>query len=120
MLTEHEVPLLKALGAAPFKITLPAPSNFVPTGFKPGVTDRHYKDRDALLADLVAIVATRSSGWSARASRYIQLDAPFYSHYLDPQHREAMRQSGGDPDADFEAAVAGDNAALGGVSRDRA
>ena len=34
----------------PFKITLPAPSNFVPTGFKPGVTDRIYKDRDALLA----------------------------------------------------------------------
>ena len=50
------MPLLKALGAAPFKITLPAPSNFVPTGFKPGVTDRHYRDRDALLADLVAIV----------------------------------------------------------------
>ena len=49
--------------------------------------------------------------------RYIQLDAPFYSHYLDPQHREAMRQSGGDPDADFEAAAAGDNAAMAGVPR---
>jgi hypothetical protein len=50
--------------------------------------------------------------------RYIQLDAPFYSHYLDPRHREAMRQSGGDPDADFEAAAAGDNAAMAGVARE--
>ena len=69
MLTEHEVPLLKALGAAPFKITLPAPSNFVPTGFKPGVTDRHYKDRDALLADLVAIVRDEVQ-WLVGAGRH--------------------------------------------------
>ena len=117
MLTAHEVPLLQALGATPFKITLPAPSNFIPTGFKPGVTDRHYEDRDALLADLVAIVRDDVQWLAAQGVRYIQLDAPFYSHYLDPQHREAMRQSGGDPDADFEAAIAGDNAALAGVSR---
>jgi 5-methyltetrahydropteroyltriglutamate--homocysteine methyltransferase len=117
MLTEHEVPLLTSLGATPFKITLPAPSNFVPTGFKQGVTDRHYKDRDALLADLVAIIQDEVRWLAAQGVRYIQLDAPFYSHYLDPQHREVMRRAGGDPDADFEAAAAGDNAALAGVSR---
>jgi 5-methyltetrahydropteroyltriglutamate--homocysteine methyltransferase len=53
----------------------------------------------------------------AQGVRYIQLDAPFYSHYLDPQHREATRQSGGNPDAEFEAAVAGDNASVAGLSR---
>src|SRR5512138_2541165 len=51
MLTADEVPLLQSL-AVPFKITVPAPSQFVPTGFKPGVTDRFYRDREALLADL--------------------------------------------------------------------
>src|SRR5512140_951558 len=69
MLTAHEVPFMLSLAAetrsarlqpsgspSDFKITIPAPSNFVPTGFKPGVTDRFYKDRDALLAALVAIV----------------------------------------------------------------
>lgn len=116
MLTAYEVPLLKSLGAVPFKITLPAPSNFVPTGFKPGVTDRHYKDRDELLADLVAIVRDDVRWLVGQGVTYIQLDAPFYSHYLDPQHRDAMRQAGGDPDADFEAAVKGDNAALAGCS----
>ena len=117
LLTGHEVPLLKSLGATLFKITVPAPSNFVPTGFKPGITDRHYKDRDDLLADLVAVVRDEVQWLAGQGVTYIQLDAPFYSHYLDPEHREAMRRSGGDPDAEFESAVAGDNAALAGLSR---
>jgi 5-methyltetrahydropteroyltriglutamate--homocysteine methyltransferase len=118
MLTEEEVPLMKALGAVPFKVTVPAPSNFVPTGFKPGVTDRHYRDRDELLADLVTIVRDEVRWLIAQGVRYVQLDAPFYSHYLDPEHRERMKSSGADPDAEFNAAVAGDNATFSGLSRD--
>ena len=118
MLTANEVPFMKTLGAAPFKITIPAPSNFVPTGFKPGVTDRFYRNRDALLAALVAIVRDEISWLIAQGVTYIQLDAPFYSHYLDPEHRKAMKMSGTDPDAEFEAAVAGDNATFAGLARD--
>jgi len=118
MLSEEEVPLMKALGAVPFKVTVPAPSNFVPTGFKPGVTDRHYRDRDELLADLVTIVRDEVRWLIAQGVRYVQLDAPFYSHYLDPEHRERMKSSGADPDAEFNAAVAGDNATFSGLSRD--
>jgi 5-methyltetrahydropteroyltriglutamate--homocysteine methyltransferase len=116
-LTADEVPLLKSL-AVPFKVTLPAPSNFVPTGFKPGVTDRFYKDRDALLADLVAIVRDEIAWLVEQGVTYIQLDAPFYSHYLDPQHRAAMKTSGADPDTEFLAAVAGDNASFAGLARE--
>jgi len=113
MLTAHEVPLITSLATslpglpgpqgfpAPFKVTVPAPSNFVPTGFKPGVTDRFYKDRDALLTDLVAIVREEIAWLVDQGVTYIQLDAPFYSHYLDPQHRAAMKMSGADPDAEF-------------------
>src|SRR5580765_1398920 len=121
MLTADEVPLMKSLAAsspAPFKVTVPAPSNFVPTGFKPGVTDRFYKDRDALLADLVGIVREEITWLVGQGITYIQLDAPFYSHYLDPQHRTAMKMSGTDPDAEFLAAVAGDNASFAGLARD--
>jgi 5-methyltetrahydropteroyltriglutamate--homocysteine methyltransferase len=123
-LTAHEVPLMKSLATsqpglpAPFKVTVPAPSNFVPTGFKPGVTDRFYKDRDALLTDLVAIVREEIAWLVGQGVTYIQLDAPFYSHYLDPQHRAAMKMSGADPDAEFLAAVAGDNASFAGLARD--
>jgi 5-methyltetrahydropteroyltriglutamate--homocysteine methyltransferase len=123
MLTADEVPLMTSLaislpGSPRFKVTVPAPSNFVPTGFKPGVTDRFYKDRDALLTDLVAIVREEIAWLVGQGVTYIQLDAPFYSHYLDPQHRAAMKMSGADPDAEFLAAVAGDNASFAGLARD--
>src|SRR5262245_23763756 len=121
MLTADEVPLMKLLRtplAPPFKVTLPAPSNFVPTGFRPGVTDRFYKDRGALLADLVAIVRDEIAWLISQGVTYIQLDAPFYSHYLDPQHRTAMKASGSDPDAEFRAAIAGDNASFAGLTRE--
>jgi 5-methyltetrahydropteroyltriglutamate--homocysteine methyltransferase len=119
-LTGREVPLLKALAPSlpgPFKVTIPAPSNFVPTGFKPGVTDHFYSDRGTLLADLVAIVRDEIEWLIAQGVTYIQLDAPFYSHYLDPEHRRAMKMSGTDPDAEFDAAVDGDNATFSGLVR---
>ena len=117
-LTANEVPLMKSIaGGTPYKITIPAPSNFVPTGFKPGVTDTFYRNRDALLAALVAIVRDEIEWLIAQGVPYIQLDAPFYSHYLDPSHRKAMQMSGTDPDAEFEAAVAGDNATFAGLER---
>jgi 5-methyltetrahydropteroyltriglutamate--homocysteine methyltransferase len=49
--------------------------------------------------------------------QYIQFDAPFYSHYLDPLQRARMRQEGRSPDKELENAIAGDNAALRGVPR---
>jgi len=120
MLTAHEVPFMTSLATSlpgPVKITLPAPSNFVPTGFKRGVTERFYGDRDALLAALVAIIRDEIAWLIARGVTYIQLDAPFYSHYLDPEHRKAMQMAGADPDAEFDRAVAGDNATFAGLAR---
>jgi 5-methyltetrahydropteroyltriglutamate--homocysteine methyltransferase len=49
--------------------------------------------------------------------KYIQFDAPYYSHYLDPQRQEGMRQAGFDPYKELENAIAGDNAAMRGVQR---
>jgi len=117
LLTEHEVPLMKAIGAVPFKITLPAPSNFLPTGFKPGVTDKYYRDRAELLSDLVTVIRDEIRWLIREGVTYIQLDAPFYSHYLDPVHRDRMKAAGADPDADFDAAIAGDNATFAGLGR---
>ena len=41
-LTGHELPFLKANAAGPFKITLPAPSNFMLASYQPGFTDKFY------------------------------------------------------------------------------
>ncbi len=117
-LTAHELPVLKQ-HAKPFKITLPAPSNFIVASYKPGVTDQFYATHRDLLRDLVAIVRDEIDWLVSEGVTYIQLDAPYYSHYLDPAQRERMREQGRDPDEELETGIAGDNAALEGVPRDR-
>lgn len=116
-LTAHELPLLLDSAHGDFKITLPAPSNFVLASYKPGVTDKFYATHAELLRDLVDIVRDEVRWLVSEDVRYIQLDAPYYSHYLDPRQREQMRAAGFDPDAEFERGIAGDNAALREVPR---
>ena len=93
-LTAHELPLLKQAAGGPFKITLPAPSNFVLASYKPGVTDPFYPTRADLLRDLVDIVRDEVRWLVSEGVTYIQFDAPYYSHYLDPQQRDRMRAAG--------------------------
>jgi 5-methyltetrahydropteroyltriglutamate--homocysteine methyltransferase len=117
-LTGHETPFLKREAKGPFKVTVPAPSNFLVSSYKPGLTDLHYPTQQALLDDLVEIVRDEVQWLVSEGVPYIQFDAPYYSHFLDPQRREMVRQAGGDPDREFEMAVAGDNAAYAGIARE--
>ena len=116
-MTGHEVPFLKKNAHAPFKITLPAPSNFMLVSYKTGITDKFYPTHADLLKDLVEIVRDDVQWLVSEGVQYIQFDAPYYSHYLDPRQRAHMRQAGFDPDKELENAIAGDNAALRGVPR---
>src|SRR5690348_13826435 len=117
-LTQHELPFLKKTAAGPYKITLPAPSNFMVASYKRGLTDPFYPRHLDLLADVVAIVRDEVQWLVSQGARYIQFDAPYYSHYLDPQQRKAMRAAGRDPDEEFEAGIGGDNAVMGGAPRE--
>jgi len=112
-LVGHELPFLKAHATGPFKVALPALSNFLVSSYKAGVTDRVYPTRGELLADLVAIVRDEIEWLAGQGVPYVQLDAPYYSHYLDRGARERMRQAGVDPDRALDQAISGDNAALG-------
>jgi 5-methyltetrahydropteroyltriglutamate--homocysteine methyltransferase len=87
------------------------------SSFKPGVTDRVYPDRAALLADIVRIVRDEVQWLVEKGVTYIQLDAPYYSHYLDAHQRERMHAEGREPDAELQQAIAGDNAAFAGLRR---
>jgi methionine synthase II (cobalamin-independent) len=118
-LTAQELPFLKKGAPGPFKITLPAPSNFMTASYKRGLTDRFYPTHLNLLQDLVAIVKDEVEWLVSEGVRYIQFDAPYYSHYLDPRQREQMRKQGRDPDEEFELGIAGDNAVFAGVPRDQ-
>ena len=76
-----------------------------------------YPTHADLLRDLVDIVRDEVRWLVSEGVRYIQFDAPYYSHYLDPQQRERLRAAGFDPDQELERAIAGDNAALQEVPR---
>ena len=82
-LTGHELPFLRQEAAKPFKITLPAPSNFIVASYKRGVTDKFYPAPADLLKDLVAIVRDEVAWLASEGVGYMQFDAPYYSHYLD-------------------------------------
>src|SRR5713226_780907 len=116
-MTGHEVPFLKKNTHGPFKITLPAPSNFMLASFKAGITDKFYPTHADLLKDLVEIVRDEVRWLVSEGVRYIQFDAPYYSHYLDPRQQEHMRRAGLDPDIELENAIAGDTAAIRGIAR---
>jgi 5-methyltetrahydropteroyltriglutamate--homocysteine methyltransferase len=117
-LTGHELPFLMKTAAGPFKITLPAPSNFMVASYKAGVTSKFYPTRGDLLRDVVDIVRDELQWLVAEGATYIQFDAPYYSHYLDPAQREKARRAGLDPDRELEEGIAGDNAAMEGIARE--
>ena len=116
-MTGHEVPFLKKNAQAPFKVTLPAPSNFMQISYKTGITEKFYPTHADLLEDLVEIVRDEVQWLVSEGVNYIQFDAPYYSHYLDPRQQAHMRQQGLDPYQELDSAIAGDNAAMQGVPR---
>ena len=111
-MTAHELPLLKKSVPGPFKITLPSPSNFMVASYKHGITDRFYPSYDDLLRELVEFTRDEIRWLVSEGVTYIQFDAPYYSHYLDPAQRQGMQSLGLDPDEQFEKSIAVDNAAL--------
>jgi 5-methyltetrahydropteroyltriglutamate--homocysteine methyltransferase len=117
-LTGHELGSLTTQAAGRFKITLPAPSNFMVASYKRGLTDRFYPTHADLLSDLVDIVRDEARWLVAQGVTYIQFDAPYYSYYLDPAHRAEMTAQGRDPDAELEAGIAADNAAMQDIPRE--
>lgn len=110
-LTGHELPFLKAHSLLPIKITLPSATQFPAISFKSGVTDKIYKDHSALLWDIVEIMKSDLAKLSSDGVKYIQIDAPRYSYYMDPKWREWIKtELKVDPDAALDEAVRADNA----------
>jgi 5-methyltetrahydropteroyltriglutamate--homocysteine methyltransferase len=116
-LTEHELPFLQQHAPGPIKMTIPAPSNFMVVGYKQGVSDTAYPTR-AEFAQAIAAIIRDEMQWLIDAGvPYIQLDAPFYSVWVDAESRERMRQNGVDPDASLAEAIAADRLCLEGMAR---
>jgi 5-methyltetrahydropteroyltriglutamate--homocysteine methyltransferase len=110
-LTGHELPFLQAHSPLPIKMTLPSATQFPAISFKRGVTDKIYKDHSALLWDIVEIMKSDLRKLSCTGVKYIQIDAPRYSYYMDLKWREWIEtELQVDPDAALDEAVRADNA----------
>lgn len=120
-MTEHEAGFLKAhAGGHPFKVTMPAPSYIVARGYKPGITDRAYPSRAAVLKDVVAIMQEEVRALQAEGVPYIQLDNPHYPDYIPEDRRAQWRSIGIDPDVAIREDIEADNELIGVIDRDRA
>jgi 5-methyltetrahydropteroyltriglutamate--homocysteine methyltransferase len=118
-LTGHELPFLKAHSLLPIKMTLPSATQFPAISFKRGITERFYKDHSALLWDIVEIMKSDLRNLAADGVKYIQIDAPRYSYYMDPKWREWIKaELHVDPDVALDEAVRADNACLHAARHD--
>ena len=117
-LTGHELPFLKQNCQAAIKMTLPSATQFPAIAYKAGISDKVYKDRSALLADIVEIMKSDLAKLSGDGVSYIQIDAPRYSYYMDPKWREWIRtELHQEPDAALDEAVQADNACFRAARR---
>ena len=118
-LTGHELPFLKSHCSVDIKMTLPSATQFPAIAFKRGITDRFYKDHSALLWDIVEIMKADLQMLSSQGVKYIQIDAPRYSYYMDPKWRAWMRvEMAIDPDNALDEAVKADNACFKAARRE--
>ena len=75
----------------------------------------HYADADAFLADVVAIQRRMVGELVEAGCRYVQLDEPSYTGYVDPATLERIRARGEDPMKNLRRAVAASNAVIAGL-----
>ena len=117
-LTGRELTFLKKHSPGNIKMTLPSATQFPAIAFKRGVTDKVYKDHSELLWDIVAIMKTELGRLSAEGVKYIQIDAPRYSYFVDPKWREWIRtEMNIAPDALLDESIRADNACFAAAKR---
>jgi 5-methyltetrahydropteroyltriglutamate--homocysteine methyltransferase len=117
-LTGHEVSFLKEHSPGDIKITVPSANQFPAIMYRRGISDRVYPTPSDFLWDVVPIIKAEIEALAREGIRYIQIDAPRYSYFIDPTWRNYLeREMGIDPDRGLEEAVRADNACLSGVPR---
>jgi 5-methyltetrahydropteroyltriglutamate--homocysteine methyltransferase len=110
-LAEVEANFLLRHAPGAFKITLPTPFQFV--NYEPGVSDQAYASPSDLLADLANIVAAEVHALVEQGVKYIQLDAPRYSYFLDPRLAHQFQSTGSMASITLAEVLAADNLCIG-------
>lgn len=119
-MTSHEVEFLKRHSPGDIKITLPSANQFPAISYRKGISDKIYPTHSALLWDIVPIIKSEIQALLKDGVKYIQIDAPRYSYFIDPKWRQYVHdEMGVNPDDALSEAIRADNACLEGA-RDQA
>jgi 5-methyltetrahydropteroyltriglutamate--homocysteine methyltransferase len=118
-LAKDEVDFLKRHAPGDIKMTLPTANQFPAIAYKRGVSERAYPTYSEFLWDIVPIMKGEIQALASEGVKYIQIDAPRYSYYIDPKWRRHIKdEMGVDPEAALDEAIRVDNACLEGVKRE--
>src|SRR5205807_4470049 len=117
-LTGHELPYLNKHSPGAIKMTLPSATQFPAISYKRGVTDKVYDTHSALLWDIVGIMKADLAKLAGEGVKYIQIDAPRYSYFMDERWRQWIRtEMKVEPDVLLEESIRADNACLDAARR---
>jgi 5-methyltetrahydropteroyltriglutamate--homocysteine methyltransferase len=118
-LAKHEVDFLKQYSPGDIKMTLPSANQFPAIAYKKGLSERAYKTYSEFLWDLVPIMKSEIEALVNEGVRYIQIDAPRYSYYVDPKWRRYIHdEMGVDPEEALDEAIRVDNTCFQDARRD--
>jgi methionine synthase II (cobalamin-independent) len=112
-LLADEYAVASRLAHHPVKLTLTGPDR-ISQRFEYESSRDVYADMDEFLVDVVAIERQMIGEVIAAGCRYIQIDEPGYTAYVDPPLLERMRARGEDPRANMERSIKADNALIAG------
>ena len=87
-------------------------------GGRAAVDEAAYPELEAFHADLARVYREEIADLVSAGCRYLQLDDTNLAYLCDPARRDAVREQGGDPDAEARLAVGLINQALAGAPAD--
>jgi 5-methyltetrahydropteroyltriglutamate--homocysteine methyltransferase len=109
----EEFRFLKETARKPGKVALIGPDR-IAQRFDWQNSKAVYSGLDDFVADVVKIEREIIKGLVEAGCRYVQIDAPGYTAYVDPPSLAAMRARGEDPKENFSRSLRADNALLAG------
>ncbi len=109
----EEFRFLKQITGKPGKVALIGPDR-ISQRFDWQNSTAVYSGLDEFVDDVVKVEREIIGGLVEAGCRYVQIDAPGYTAYVDPPSLAAMRARGEDPQENFNRSLKADNAVLAG------
>jgi 5-methyltetrahydropteroyltriglutamate--homocysteine methyltransferase len=109
----EEFRFARSVAKKPVKVTLIGPDR-VAQRFKWEASQSVYEDLDAFVADVVTIERQMIQELVEAGCKYIQIDAPGYTAYVDQVSLDRMRSRGEDPERNLQRSIDADNALIEG------